>query len=58
MQFNFYQTRMGRVFFEDTLPNLVNQLSRVADALEKQNKENAQATQNKSKVPIKMEDSK
>jgi hypothetical protein len=30
----FWQTPMGRRFFEQTLPDLVRQVTRVADALE------------------------
>ncbi len=30
----FFQTRMGQIFFESTLPELTRQLSRVATAME------------------------
>lgn len=30
----FFQTRMGAVFFESTLPEIARQLKRIADALE------------------------
>ena len=30
----FFQTRMGQKFYEHTLPELVKQIARVADALE------------------------
>ena len=30
----FFQTPMGRTFFEHTMPELVKQITRVADALE------------------------
>ena len=31
----FYQTRAGRTFYEKTLPDLVMQIRRLADAVEK-----------------------
>jgi hypothetical protein len=31
----FYQTRMGRVYYEVTLPSLVQQLSRIGDLLQR-----------------------
>ena len=31
----FYQTRAGRTYYEKTLPDLVEQLRRLAEALEK-----------------------
>lgn len=30
----FFQTRMGAVFFESTMPEIARQLKRIADALE------------------------
>ena len=34
---SFFQTLMGRVYYEGTLPRLVRALERIADALEAQN---------------------
>jgi hypothetical protein len=34
MSIQFWQTPMGHRFFEATLPELIKQISRVADALE------------------------
>ena len=31
----FYQTRAGRIYYEKTLPELVEQLRRLAEAIEK-----------------------
>jgi hypothetical protein len=31
---NFYQTRAGRTYYEKTLPELVEQVRRLADAVE------------------------
>ena len=31
----FYQTRAGRTYYEKTLPDLVEQLRRLADAVER-----------------------
>ena len=33
----FFETRMGHRFYEHTLPELVRQVSRLADALERMN---------------------
>ena len=33
----FFETRMGHRFYESTLPELVRQVSRLADALERMN---------------------
>lgn len=35
---NLHETGFGRRFFENQLPNLIRELGRIADALEKQNK--------------------
>jgi|SaaInlV_100m_DNA_2_1039680.scaffolds.fasta_scaffold353776_1 hypothetical protein len=37
---NFHQTRMGQIFFEQTLPQIERHLQRIADALEENNKKN------------------
>jgi hypothetical protein len=34
----FFQTQMGKTFFEGTLPELVRQLKRIGDGLERLNK--------------------
>jgi len=34
-QIQFHETRMGATFYRQTLPELVKQLARVADALER-----------------------
>jgi len=34
---DFYKTPMGRKYYEQTLPDLVEQLKRIANALEKKN---------------------
>jgi len=38
MTTEFFQTRMGMKFYEGTVPRLAKHLSRIADALEEQNK--------------------
>lgn len=40
MGIEFFQTGMGRTFFEGTLPRIASALERIADALEKQNARN------------------
>lgn len=37
MGIQFHETILGKRFFEHQLPNLIRQLSRIADALEEQN---------------------
>ncbi len=34
-ELEFYQTRAGRTYYEKTLPELVEQLRRLADAVDK-----------------------
>ena len=33
----FFETGYGRTFFQSQLPNLINAINRLADAMEKQN---------------------
>jgi hypothetical protein len=35
---SFFQTLMGRTYYEGTVPRLVKALERIADALEEQNR--------------------
>jgi len=37
---SFFQTMMGRKFYEHDVPQVANSLKRIADALEKTNKNN------------------
>jgi hypothetical protein len=38
-QFQFHETRMGANFLERTMPELVKQLTRIADSLERMGRE-------------------
>ena len=46
-----HETRMGQVFYQKTLPELVTQLTRIADALEK-NLQNQEATNNDELIDL------
>ena len=49
---DFYQTVMGKRFFEGTVPEIARQLKRIADALEKQNDLKKTEKRNFMSVPL------
>ena len=44
---NFHNTKMGHEFYNQNIPQLINQLTRIADSLEKIAKENHKANSNR-----------
>lgn len=54
--YNFYQTRMGQTFFEQTVPQIEHQLRRIADALEALNKKSTKVASPKPNNTMKFED--
>ena len=47
----FHETRYGIRFFDSQLPALIKQLTRIADALEKQNEKEAKDNDTVRKTP-------
>jgi len=54
----FHETRMGAYFLERTMPEMVKQLTRIADALERAGaRQPPEASQSEASVPSADEDS-